>query len=105
MGSNNKYAKQNFQRKILKIRISKMSWSISRNHQIVFFFLLQEMREKKTKIFRNILKFFCFIIVSRGLGYFRFRKLDVFAIFNQSDCGLKKNCSDNILSNDMMIIS
>merc|ERR1711954_341037 len=51
---------------------------------------------KKTKIFKNILEFFFFPIVLRGRGYVRFRKLDVFAIFNQSDCGFKKNCSDNI---------
>ena len=37
---------------------------------------------------------FCFPIVLRGLGYFRFRKLDVFARFNQSDCGFKKNYSN-----------
>merc|ERR1711954_297650 len=50
--------------------------------------------KKKTKIFKNILKFFCFPIVLRGLRYFRFRKLDVFAIFNQSDYGFKKKCLD-----------
>merc|ERR1711954_104452 len=46
-----------FQRKILKIKKSKMSWSISRNHQIVFFFLLQEMREKKQKSLEIFLNF------------------------------------------------
>merc|ERR1712018_312412 len=57
-------------------------------------FSTPENERKKTKIFKNILEFFCFPIVLGGLGYFRFRKLDVFAIFNQSDCGFKKKCSD-----------
>merc|ERR1711954_589323 len=102
---NSKYAKQNFLRKILKInQIENVVVAISKSPDCIFFSTPGNER-KKTKIFENILKFFCFPIVLRGLGYFRLRKLDVFAIFNQSDCGFKKNCSDNILSNDMMIIS
>merc|ERR1711954_453806 len=60
----------------------------------LYFFSTPGNERKKTKIFRNLLKFFCFSIVLRGLGYFKFRKLDVFPIFNQSDCGFKKKCSD-----------
>merc|ERR1711954_385305 len=60
----------------------------------LYFFSTPGNERKKTKIFRNILGFFCFPIVLRGLGYFIFRKLDVFAVFNQSDCGFKKKCSD-----------
>merc|ERR1711954_412514 len=60
------------------------------------FFLLQEMNEKKQKSLKIFL-IFLFSYRLRGLGYFRFRKLDVFAIFNQSDCGFKKKCSDIFL--------
>merc|ERR1711954_34058 len=60
----------------------------------LYFFSTPGNERKKTKIFRNILTFFCFPIVLRCLGYFRFRKLDVLAIFDQSDCGFKKKCSD-----------